>query len=119
MTNLIEFKTVTYLGKDFREYLDSQEKPEYDPEDDWKRALDEPAKPAQLPKGFTSRVLVNPEAITSCIETFSLTESQRSPKNPKFDALDLYLDNGVNITVLGTISEFNAKLEKYYAEKSA
>lgn len=116
MKKFIECKGKCYTGKEFYKYVDKQNsEDELDEADQWKKNLQN-AEEVEPPKPHYGKVFVDPTNIAWYAESFSLEAINANPDKPKFDQVDLTFKDGVQIGVIGTIKEFNDKLDKFYAE---
>lgn len=108
---LLELEVRTYIGKEYKDYLRSQQ--EDLPEgDEWKRDLEEAKVGA--PKAYPSRILINPDKFLSAIETYSIEELANNPDNPTYDAVDVCLEDGLQLSVVGTLDEFIDKWNQHH-----
>lgn len=105
----IEVEARTYIGREYKDYLKSQEEAD-DEGNEWKRALD----PVPVPKAHPSRVLIPPDDIIMAIETCSMEALARDSEDPEFDSVDLCLIDGIQLNLVGTLDDLKDKLEEYY-----
>ena len=113
---LLELEVRTYIGKEYKDYLKSQQTQEEDlPEgDEWKRGLEEFQEKKTAPKAYPSRILINPAKFLTAIETYSIEEMANNPDNPQYDAVDVCLEDGLQISVVGTLDQFVEKWNKHH-----
>lgn len=116
MKKFIQLITKTYIGKEFREYIDRSNPDNLDESERWKKDLyeNEEIEEVKLPKAHTSRVMVDPDSILSMTETFSLEEMHRNKNNPRYDSVDIAMLDGLQISVVGTLDEIQEQLEEFY-----
>lgn len=114
---LLELQTKTYMGKEYRDYIQALMRENDDDLEQWQKDMNE--SEIIPPKEYRSRVFINPDLIMTYVETFSLEQMHNNPKNPKFDTIDICMSDGLNLTVVDTIENFQAKLEQYYADRRA
>lgn len=112
--SLLELEIRTYLGKEYRDYLKSQEE---DPQegDEWKRELGLDTK--GVPKAYPSRILIDPRRFIAAIETSSLEELAENPDEPGLDSVDLCLDDGLQLSIIGSLDEFKKKWDKHHKQQ--
>lgn len=109
----IELEARTYIGREYKDYLKSQE--DIDEEgNEWKRNIDVP-----VPKAHPSRVLVAPDDIVMAIETCSMEALAKDSENPEFDSVDICLMDGVQLNLVGTLDDLYEKLEEFYERNRA
>lgn len=113
MKKYLKLKTKVYRSKEYNDYLKSIDDSDLDEADAWKADL---RKEIGVPIGTTAEVRIDPEKITAYIETSSLESWAEHPEKPKNDCLDIYLEDGLVITVNNTLKEFEKLLEKIYNE---
>lgn len=113
---LLELEVRTYIGKDYKNYMQSQQ--EDLPEgDEWKAEVED--FQVKVPKAYPSRILINPAKFLSAIETYSIEEMANNPENPQYDAVDVCMEDGLQISVVGTLEEFQEKWNKYHGISEA
>lgn len=110
---LLELEARTYIGREYKEFLKSQEDIDEDG-NEWKRNLD-----IHVPKTYPSKVMIDPERIVMAIESYSFEEMMGNPETPEFDSVDLCLMDGVQISLVGNMEHFKAKLAEFYEENGA
>ncbi len=109
---LLELEARTYIGKEYRDFMKSQEEDEEEG-NEWKRALmDESNK--SVPKAYPSRILINPNKFITAIESYSLEEMVNNPEGPQFDSVDLCLEDGIQISLVGNMDDFLEKWNEYH-----
>ena len=115
MPKFLELEVRTYMGKEYREYekkMDELEDPE---NEDWKKEQIENDIIAPISK--PSKVLIfDPKIMELGIENSSIEAVEENREDPKFDTVDLYLSNGLVLSIIGTINSLKKKVEKFYAE---
>ena len=99
------------MSKDYNQYLDSQEdNEEYDASESWKKDLEDEESKVP-PKSFPARVAIDAEQISAYVETYSLEALYNNKENPQFDSIDLILKDGLQITIIGTMEEFEKQFK--------
>lgn len=114
MKKFLKLKTKVYRSTEYNNYLKSIDDSELDEADAWKAEL---KKEVGLPVGTTAEVRVDPDKVVAYIETSSLESWAANPDKPKNDCLDIYLEDGLVITVNNTLKEFEKLLENIYNER--
>lgn len=120
MTNFIELNTKTYMSKDFKEFMDKSgfdgsNESMYNEGDEWKRKVAElESQDVELPKYHIVKVYIDPTKIVAYFESFSMEEAYLNPENPKKDMVDIQMLDGVQVSAICSIEEFNKKLQEYY-----
>lgn len=111
MKRFLYFKTKTYRSKDYENYLNSLDKDNEDIDESelWKESLSS-GEPKEPPKPFIARVAIDPDLIMAYVETYSVEEFSKNKENPTFDCIDVMMADGLSITVLGTLDEFERQL---------
>lgn len=113
---LLEVEVRTYVGKDYKNYLKSQQ--EDLPEgDEWKAEVDD--YQVQVPKVYPSRMLINPAKFLTAIETYSIEELATNPDDPQYDSVDICLEDGLQISVVGTLDQFKDRWNKHHEVNEA
>ena len=108
---LLELEVRTYIGKEYKDYLRSQQ--EDLPEgDEWKAEVED--YKVEVPKAYPSRILINTSKFLSAIETYSIEEMANNPEHPTYDSVDVCLEDGLQISVVGTLDEFIEKWEEHH-----
>ena len=115
MSKLLELEIRTYLGKEYRDYLKSQEDDEVQEGDEWKRDLGLDAK--NVPRAYPSRILIDPSKFIAAIETSSLEELAEHPDNPGLDSVDLCLEDGLQLSIIGNLDVFKKKWTAFHKAK--
>lgn len=117
MKRFLYFKTKTYRSKDYQDYLNQIDNRDNEGSEDaepelWKEGLQEgeDTDKVQPPKPHIARVAVDPDLIIAYVETYSVEEYAKNKENPKFDCIDIMMADGLNLTVIGTIEEFERML---------
>jgi hypothetical protein len=115
MKSLIEFKTGVYPSKEYQEYV-SKMYPEVDSEnpdanEDWYTEIHK--QEAQFPSMTYASIFLDPNDIVTAIEVSSLKEVHENPDNPKFDSMELFMREGVNIQICSSKKEFLKKLKDF------
>lgn len=105
---LLELEARTYIGREYKEYLRSQEE-DSEEGNEWKKSLG----PTVVPKTYPSRVLVDPARIIMAIESYSVEELAANPEHPEFDTVDLCLMDGVQLSIVGNLDSFQSKLNEF------
>lgn len=111
MERLLELKVRTYISRDYVDYFDKQDT-ELPEGDEWKKDLLETN--TKVPKTYPARILINPNKFLTAIETYSLEELHNNPDNPTFDTVDLCLEDGIQVQILGNLNEFQKKYNAFY-----
>jgi len=108
---LLELEARTYIGKEYRDYLRAQE---VDKEEgnEWKKDLYE----NRVPRVYPCRIMVNPKSVISAIESYSIEEMVTNPENPRFDSVDLCLEDGLQISLTCNMDEFMGKWSDFNKE---
>jgi hypothetical protein len=114
MRHLIELEARTYLGKEYKAYFKSQEDSEEEG-NEWKKDIEEP----MIPKTYPSRVFVDPKRIIMAIESYSLEEMANNPEDPHFDSVDLCLEDGIQLSIVGGLNDLQEKIDEYYKTNGA
>ncbi len=109
---LLELEARTYIGKEYRDYLKSQEDAQEEG-NEWKRDLG----PSSAPKAYPSRILVHPDRVIMAIESYSIEEMINNPEEPQFDSVDLCLEDGIQISLTGDLDDFSTKWNEYFDNK--
>ncbi len=105
---LLELEARTYIGREFKEYLKSQE--DIDEEgNEWKKVI----KDVNIPKAYPSKLLVDPNKIIMAIESYSVEELANNPEAPEFDSVDLCLEDGIQLSLVGNLKSFTTKLKAW------
>lgn len=104
---MLQLETRTYIGKEYKEYLRSQEELDQDG-NEWKKSIDDPI----VPTAFRARVLIDPKRIIMAVESSSLEELSRNPDFPEFDSVDLCLEDGIQLSLTCNMDEFINECEK-------
>lgn len=113
----LRVNTKTYMGKELSEYISAvRKRDDLQDEEDWKRSQYD-AEDIKPPKAYISRVGIIPDDIKSYVEISSIEETYRNPDDPQFDCLDVTMENGMQISVMGTLEEFEQKLQEFYNKK--
>ena len=111
---LLELEIRTYLGKEYRDYLKSQDE-EPQEGDEWKRDLGLDA--TNVPRAYPSRILIDPSRFVAAIETSSLEELAEHPDNPAMDSVDLCLEEGLQLSIIGNLDSFLKRWNKFHSIK--
>lgn len=114
MKRFLYFKTKTYRSRDYQDYINNMDNNSGEGIDEtelWKQEETfSSSEETNTPKPFVARVAIDPDLIISYIETCSIEEYYKNKENPKFDCIDIMLADGINITVIGTLDEFEQQL---------
>lgn len=111
---LLELEARTYIGKEYRDYLKSQEE-DQEEGNEWKKDLFDKA----VPRVYPSRILVNPASIISAIESYSIEEMVTNPDNPTFDSVDLCLADGLQVSLVGDMDAFLDRWDAFHENNGA
>lgn len=113
----LELTLRTYLGKDYKKYIDqiSKKETDYEEADEWKKYLNDEEE-VEPPKVHPTRVFLDPNEIISYVETFSMEEAAKNPDNPIYDTVDIHMYDGIQVSIISTLDEFNQKLKDFYNE---
>lgn len=111
---LLELEVRTYVGKEYKDYLKSQQQEDLPEGDEWKRDMEEFNAQKKAPKAYPSRILINPAKFLTAIETYSIEEMANNPYDPQYDAVDICLEDGLQISAVGTLDQFIAKWNKHH-----
>ncbi len=99
---LLQLETRTYTGREYKEFMRSQEETEEEG-NEWKKALGDGPK---MPRAHRSRVLIDPTRIIMAVESCSLEELTNNPEEPTFDSVDLCLEDGIQLSLTCDMDEF-------------
>ncbi len=110
----LELLTRTYIGKEFRQYINDTEPDNLPEGDEWKATLKEDI---EAPKGHLTRMYINPGDIRSYSETFSLEEMHNNPENPALDSVEVTFHWGESLCFAISIEQFHKKLKAYYKKQ--
>ena len=111
MNKFLELEIRTYQGKEYKDYLQGQEDTE-DEGNEWKKAL------INVPKSTPTKVLLFDTSVMQvAIETASIEATEENPEKPINDSVDLYLKEGLILTLVGDMNKFKKKLKEFYTEK--
>lgn len=111
---LLELEARTYIGKEYRDFLKSQEE-DLEEGNEWKRDLLD----RSAPKAYPSRILINPAKFITAIESYSLEEMTNNPETPEFDSVDLCLEDGLQISIIGNMEDFLDKWNAFHEDNEA
>ena len=118
MERFIECTTKIYPGKKMREFINAQEASNNDDLEEWQKAqLQEKLESILPPQPQFVRIYIDPTRILTYTESFSLEESLTNPDYPKYDVVDVYMEDGPEWQIICTIEEFNEKLTKFFSQK--
>lgn len=109
----IEFTTLVYPAKEYEQYMNNMyPNTEQDPDasEQWK--IDMLKQEAKFPDTKCASVFINPEYIVAAMESISIKEMHENGENAKFDSMELFLTDGVQIIVSCLKAEYLKKISK-------